>query len=377
MHICCTKSCEPVQILESGYRVATQPIKDIGMNVETRGIKLQKQLWSWYLAVTERACEIPDDACGEDKERMLLQNQLTSIREAGWRLTMTEEGSPADKSGIDFIWFHPNRGWFPLDSTAMDKVGVPELIHIVAVDSSKEKGECNGLTPAVKNGFAQLLIRLSETEPRLSVNFLPPSIKASKKSRQILVDFKGRLEALASSVDDGEVYLEWARRLRKAIGFECEMHKRTMKPQITDVKAFIEAVVIERIKGFLPELGQLILSPQEDRPFARDYSIRYHPSSDLLVIPEPQNPHFPGLQRFMEKLFSQAYGEVVSAHGVCDSLLLLKRFFESRGKEELVHAVLDALESKYKQSDYRTIGGKKRKNKARSPSRRSLQAAAN
>ena len=50
---------------------------------------------------------------------------------------------------------------------------------------------------------------------------------------------------------------------------------------------------------------------------------------------------------------------------------------ELRKQEDRKARLLDALESKYKQSDYRTIGGKKRKNKARSPSRRSLQAAAN
>ena len=318
----------------------------------------------WFQTASQQTLELPEDASEEVSHRVDVQNSLKSVIERGWNLIMTDEGSPADKAGIDFIWYHPQFGWFPIDTTAMNKVGIPDLIHIATIQNAQGRGECKMLRAEDKTRFVELLVRLSESTPYLTGALLPPSLKARGNARKALIAFQKRLEE-RSAEDNGELFSEWAAHLRKAIGYECEMNKRAQKPQIADFRGFLVEVIQKHIRIFMEQgIGiKRLRGVREAKPFARDYSICYHPSTDILATPEPSTPQVQGLGRLIDTLFSQAYGEAVAESGLSDSLIAKKRFFDGRGKEEVIHAALDALERRYKKSDhrFRKFGKKKRR----------------
>lgn len=338
------------------------------MTVTKCGIRLQKEVWSWYLEASNAMVDWTSNS--EDRNLVRAHNarqELLKAISSGWKLLMSDEGSPADKAGIDFIWFLPARGWYPIDTTAMNKVGVPELINIATVRNSEAKSEFGKLRFEDKVAFIELLVRLAESEPTLKVDLQPPTLRScGQGSMKTLIEFQKRL-TLRSSDIDGEPFKEWANYLGRAINYESRMKQRAASTGSADIRQVLACIVRTEVEAFLAKASSgFNCGKYVQQPYARQFGICYYPHQDTLTLPEPQSPQVHGLAQAARKLFAELYGKLVSECGASEELIACKRFFEGRGFEEITHRVLDALEKRYSADTGR---GSRKRSRRRSRSR--------
>src|SRR5581483_11471049 len=91
------------------------------LNVKTQGHMLHFELVTWYqdtLKLPEGALDL-EVADEQLAHAAAVRLRLLQLVKAGWSLTVSEDESPADKAGIDFIWQHRRHGWFALDAKAV------------------------------------------------------------------------------------------------------------------------------------------------------------------------------------------------------------------------------------------------------------------
>lgn len=344
------------------------------MSVTKCGIRLQKEVWSWYLEASNPRLDWTPKSGDQNLVRVHNARQkLLKAIASGWKLLMSDEGSPADKAGIDFIWFLPSKGWYPIDTTAMNKVGVPELIQIATVRNSEERGDFGKLRFEDKVAFIELLDRLAESEPALKVDLQPPTIRGCRQgSMQTLIEFQKRLTQ-RSSGQDGDPFKEWANYLGRAINYESRMKQRAARTGSADIHQVLACIVRTEVEAFLAKAcSGFNCGKYVQQPYARQFGICYYPHQDTLTLPEPQTPQVRGLAQAARKLFAELYGKLVSKCGASEELIACKRFFEGRGFEEITHRVLDALEKRYSADSSR---GSRNRSRRRSRSNNERVAA--
>ena len=317
--------------------------------LKKKGHRNQSELFRWVNTV------LADNGKHEnlDAGDPLLDRQAKARRELkaacknGWVIGVTEEGSPADQAGIDFVWLHRHHGWYAIDVTALQKSGVPELIHVAIIRNASAKGECGQTKIEDRIAFAELLVCLSKQSPILClVEAKPPSASRKSNNLEELIAFQKRLKRLSKGAH-GRKFQQWATRLAKPIGF-LKGNKRRLSGDVAidDLKSIVAAIDCEEIKCIFSGTSRACHDPEfVNRGFVGSLGISYEPTEDLLLVPDSNSPRLFGVSKAVENLFERCY-KLRIGDGLSESLIATKRHFYTCGMDFIIHAILDEVESK-------------------------------
>lgn len=316
-----------------------------------RGEVLQAELHRFYLSLTR-------ESAGEGKTLMF--GTLTDVKRAldrlladGWRLSVSANGSLADKAGIDFVWSHPLKGWFALDAKA---VGTPScgLIHLVQVANNKEAGECQQLCFENKRDFVELLVSLSDVGQPIEHEVLAAPQVCAVNTAQLLGELKsfhsGLLSAAAKTQDPR--FAGWADNLMKAIGY-CLANMRTTAGD-TGPSDQVQAMAAEALREFMvaffdPKSAKFGQVMKLQACLNRSADLQYLISGDQLKVRAGKAQRLvvlTGLARIVGQMYQQMYSELLTKHSTAEWLLLRRRVFETKGVECAIHHILDSFQCK-------------------------------
>jgi len=311
-------------------------------SVSTQGLKNQAELYRWIAAaVTEPGEQSIPTGSGELHRR--LYDSKKGLREAyanGWRLTITKDGSPADKAGSDFIWENARGDWWPLDCTARVKHDKPQLITLLLVQNALVQ-DGRGLTLDCKIACAEVLINLTKTPAVLNRTFLqPPQTEPVADLRQALTNFQNALISLKSRAN-GELFEEWARNLKKAIGRQ--LSREQTSTSVT--KNWIQSTIREAVDCFIAgEVRGERSVPQ--RSFGRQKGISYRQEIDTLLTGDDSLPQVTNLSKMIIGQFDASYHALIKSQGLSEKMIRTKRSFAATGLTLVLHLLLDNLEQK-------------------------------
>lgn len=306
-----------------------------------KGHKNQAELYRWYLAA-EQAARVALSEDPELRELQLASRALFAVRQQGWKLTATAENSPADQAGIDWIWEHPGKGWFPIDCTAEGKPDKSRLVHLVFMDNMETK-EGGGLTAGTKIDFAALLVGLTKSSPLLTRALLaPPAVEPVRDSSVHVARFQAALFALKRH-QHGELFQEWAGELNKAVRYLAACRDSENDLGLDLIQSLIKDGVREYFALALAKRS----IPVNRQGFTRGFSLSWSANSDILVLGRLESANVRGLSQMINRQFDSAYfAKVQRAGNATAALLQAKRGFAARGVEFVVHFLLDGLEQK-------------------------------
>jgi hypothetical protein len=306
-----------------------------------KGHKNQAELYRWYLA-TDQAARVALSEDPELRELQLAGRALFAVRQQGWKLTATAEKSPADQAGIDWIWEHPSKGWFPIDCTAQGKLDKSRLVHLVFMENMETR-EGGGLTAGTKIDLAELLVGLTKSTPLLTRSLLaPPAVEPVRDSSAHLARFQAALFALKRH-QYGELFLEWANELNKAVRYlaACQDSENDLGLDL------IQSLITDGVRQYFALALANRPLPVTRQGFTRGFSLSWSAASDTLVLGRSESANVRGLSQMINCRFDSAYfAKVQRAGSATAALLQAKRGFAARGLEFVVHFLLDALEQK-------------------------------
>lgn len=310
-----------------------------------RGEALQAQLQRFFALVTS-------SGSGNFGQFTELRSELSRLHREGWRLTVSAKDSPADKAGIDFVWSH-SRGWFPLDAKA---VGMPcsPLVHLVPVGESQEAGECGLLCFEDKMAFLQLLVDLAGKEQPIPHQVLAVPLLSEVEPAQLLAELKNLQCALnAAAVTTGDWrFGQWAETLRRAIGYALSQIRPAGHNTVAADLA--QGIVKEALDRFLAELfdpkkPKLENCMHQRTSLNRSRHLCYILSEDALKVAAGGSGQLVVLKQFsgtVARRYQEVLAEAMKIHSSAEWVLTRRRFFETKGVECAIHAVLDALQQR-------------------------------
>lgn len=308
-----------------------------------KGLRDQQQLFRWFTTLVEGSYSAPDRGAGEAALR--LDRAIQKVRElveGGWWLSMSSEGSPADKAGMDFLWEDTVRGpWFALDCSLREKMDIPRLIRLVRIkNATTTVGEVMSIYSKIF--FLELLIELAEGPVLLTREMVaPPKLTPVADIRSALYDFRTRLRALKDHTN-GDLFVDWAENLHRAIGFQRRKEDESTELDMNTIRLPIKQAVETYITTALRNHGEM------ERPklkFGRKFH-SYSPTTDTLHLPHKANPTVKDIKVMVETEFDARYtAELKKAGKLSDKLLALKRSFGASGYAWVINHLLDVLEA--------------------------------
>ena len=278
-----------------------------------------------------------------------LKHHIEVLTRDGWTLKMSANQSPADQSGIDFIWANPRRGWFPLDSKAVGETSC-SLVQHVHVGNNNAAGEYGQLRFEDKLAFLEQLVTLARKREPISYTLCTPPDTAAKSVSVLLEEvkqFQKRLERAASK--DGR-YSEWADSLRGAIGYL--LKKQRGGPSSESIQA-ARGIVMTAVDAFFAAYFN------GNNPAFASHCMRLRPClkrSDRLVylisgdtikaaVGKAQElVVLSGLAQSIRDRYQQSYAQAIQQHRAAEWLVQRKRVFETKGVELVIHNILDAFQ---------------------------------
>lgn len=315
---------------------------------QPKGLRSQNSLFRWFRTTVTMQVAVMTSQSSSTTRFNTAVRAVQKLLQDGWKLEMSGENSPADKSGIDFVWANSRLdAWFPLDTTYKDKVGTPSLIHLVRL-TDVEDVIAGRLSHETNVEFLELLVGLAQKSVALSLRDLPPPEMATVANlRQSLESFKARL-AKVGARPGYSAYLEWAAYLNGAINYQAKADTGRFNVDL----GLIESAINEAVKAFLN--ARKGGCPDFDRgSFQRGKHISYSETADTLHVSDPVNPVWPGIRDRVQLVFDKEYAELVKLEkGGLDLLLITKQMFSAQGAAWVIHHILDVIEAK---SDGRAI----------------------
>lgn len=316
-----------------------------------RGELLQAELHSFFASLSR---EPPG------KGKALPYGALTEVKGAldrliadGWSLQVSARHSPADSSGVDFIWSHATKGWFALDAKAVGQTS-SGLIHLVVVANNMAAGECQRLCFENKKGFVELLVALSTSGQAIDHAVLAAPKVATMSREQLfeeLKSFRGALNRAAIKTRDGR-YAAWANNLGKAIGY-CVAEKRAPAQDAAKaglIQGMATAALNEFLQAFFNPRSQVLEQCMRQQvSLNRSQSLQYLICDDQLKVRagSPQRlVVLSGLGRLVRQAYQEMYCRQLAQHSTAEWLLLRRRVFEAKGVDCAIHYILDSLQRK-------------------------------
>ena len=313
---------------------------------------LQLELFTWYQDTMNvaNAALIEESKDAELVHAGEVRRQLRELVKSGWSLCMSQEESPADKAGIDFIWQHPRRGWFALDAKAVDSTKCC-LIRLVTVSNSTEAGEFRKLPFEDKLRFLEQLVELA-SGPAPELDFqtcAPPSLEQTRNPRIMLEElrrFRDRL-AVAGKLAGCRQCHAWQDAIGKAMGFVAGRERQRNNPeQVAAVQARVAGIIRAYVNSLLVAKAPRNFGGPLEFRFRRSNKLSYTVHGDELKVPvDTVNVvTIGGIAVYARKAFQKRYQEVVGKHGAAEWLVLRRRTFEAQGAERAINHLLDVLE---------------------------------
>lgn len=322
------------------------------LNGKTQGHMLQFELVAWYqdtLKLPERALNVEradEQLCHAAAVRL----RVRQLVKAGWSLQMSEDESPADKAGIDFIWQHRRRGWFALDAKAVSNTRCC-LIRLVEVSNSTEVGEFRKLRFEDKVRFFEQLIELAEgPAPELNLQDCPPpvmeTVRDSTKMLEELRSFRDRLATMGKRPGCAHC-TDWQAAINRAMGFVTGCKRQRNNPEQV---ALVQQRVAEIINAYIKS----VLAEKPPRGFGSPFEARFRRNDKLLYTVHLDQVKLPvdaanvvtvaGIAAYARKAFQKRHQELVAKHGAAEWLLMRRRTFEAQGVERTINHLLDVLD---------------------------------
>ena len=305
-----------------------------------KGARNQSEIFTWYLSIVGDPTRSPS---AESEVFRNIRRRLLQVHGLGWRLVMTGENSPADRAGIDFIWENGFDTWFPLDCTSMHKTTTPRLISTILVVNAPSC-DGGGVLTQSKIAFAEQLIRLTEQQPILRHSTLSyPSIKPTRNQLPELKKFQQGL-LKNSSGPSGELYREWAERLRKSIGFSLLSERKSS----LNIRQLVTTSIQAGVRVYLDSvLGTAKLQPLK-ATWLRNHHVSFSVSADTLYVSD-SSQNVLGLVGMISREFDAQYFQYLKGATTAaqrDELMQGKRNFAGKGLPSVIHFVLDVVEAK-------------------------------
>lgn len=314
-------------------------------NGQTKGHRLQSELYRWTLAVFSDN----NGSVTLGQGLNALKHHVEVLLRDGWTLRMSADHSLADKAGVDFIWENPARGWFPLDAKAMGQTSCSLITH-VHVGNNTDAGELKQLRYEDKLAFLEQLVRLARTGRPIKHDCCPPPSMAVMAPAKLLEELKSLRKQLERSASCDERLREWANALGKSIGYlsiqkrggPSEASTSAAQKLITEaIDAFFGSYFNRHNEAFASQ--QMRLQPS----LRRSDRLQYLFTGDIIkatVGKAQELVVLSGLAALIKKRFEERYKELISQHRNTDWLMQRKRTFETKGVECVIHSVLDAFQ---------------------------------
>jgi hypothetical protein len=316
------------------------------------GEVLQQELYVFYTTSFEIPARVTNAAApveDELKRAALARQALRVLVKSGWQLRVSDFASPADRAGIDFVWFNPAIGWYPLDSKATESARCTLIEHI-QVGSSNEPGECGQLLMEDKVAFLELLVALTKRTPPLQIKACaPPSLKVVRDQKSIIAElnaFGERLERLGASSPHKQACEQWADHLKKAVGFVLAKERRAASNGVEESQAqkTVRDAIQARITEVVAKDGPTFRSTAGANVH-RSKKLRYELTRDkLFVTVERDVIELNGMAAQIHRAFETRYAKQIAKHGSPDWLIQKKREFQSFGIIGVINYVLDQFE---------------------------------
>jgi hypothetical protein len=301
-----------------------------------KGLEVQDTLYHWFQSIL-------GEKLTTNSQPNRLQQAVSSLQlvcQAGWKLKMTADESPADKVGVDFIWQHETLGiWFPLDCSLREKTHIPKLIHLV---HACEAGnfELGTVSNETKTAFAEQLVALTRQSGIKFAQLQPPSATSTKDLLSAIKSFQASLNRAATGAQR-EQFLEWATHLKKAVGYHMVSNRQN---GLLTMELIAEAIK-EGVNGYLTIIKASKEQPVK-REFCRDCKVSYSRAKDVLYVPDKRIGTIASLSQAVKLQFEEWYITMIKQFPkLSESMLTLKRNFEANGFELIIHYILDVLEA--------------------------------
>lgn len=313
-------------------------------NGKSQGHRLQNELSRWFHSLLEF------EGTGKLVEPLTsLKRKIDALVATGWKLKMSDDKSPADKAGIDFVWTHPTRGWFALDAKATGNVRCG-MVHLVTVRNTVEAGEYKQLMAEDRIDFVRLLIKLSSQEGISHQHCAYPSLQAAsvKDSLEAVRQFQRRLQAESHRTGE-QSYEDWAIVLRKAIGFLVTQTGKGGPSQgaIDQVRRIIFGELDAFFTSFFDKNNMCASKCMHlQTSMRRSDKLAYEITGDKIkatVGPHHELVIMGGLADAIRQRFASRYSQLVEQHAAAEWLTQRRRTFETKGVECALHHVLNAL----------------------------------
>lgn len=316
---------------------------------KTKGQLLQEELFRWFHAVLDAS------PCGDAPQAFrlnALRHHLEVLIRDGWTLKMSGEDSPADKCGIDFIWGHPVKGWFPLDAKAVGTSSCV-LIHQVTVGNQNGAGECGQLKFEYKVAFLSKLVELARSANPIShEKCAPPQLMTARSAVELIEgvkQFQRRLMTASETLRDDR-YNQWAISLRRAIGFLLAAQRGGADDDsVTRARNAINTALDAFLAQYLSQNAAFASSCMRlQTVLRRSDRLKYEIGIDTVkapVGPAQRLVVLGGLAQLVRKKYEAKYEELLHKHRSAEWLMQRKRTFETKGVELAIHYILNSLEA--------------------------------
>ena len=310
------------------------------MTIVTRDYKGQIEIFQQIKAALE------DDEMSDAQQPKALQ-ELKTIYQLGWGLRLSNEGSPADQAGIDFILYHRNIGWYAIDCTNSEQAEIPALINVAVLRKPSCGDQCDATKVEDWLDLAEFLVQLAKQTPILKWFVSPPPcVSAGFDNYEELYGFQRRLNYRGRGLH-ANMFREWSNRLQLVINFE--KGKKRHDLGIQNLALFTARFVVREVmKMFTGESRALSDFSGEfaNRKFDRSKGIVYLPDEDLLIVPDTEKSHLPRILVGVKHVYEMAC-RTYAKRGMSEKQLsITERIFENGGWQCIIHELLDAIERK-------------------------------